>query len=296
MSKPYTYPKAENPRRVAVTDSDDHWIATYTLGSHTVTLTGPTRSLIEGSVSVTHSTWVRMLPLPFDGVINSTWLDDAQTANLQAIPDILAIAIQYIAGSPSLISSDGFQIAGDASYGPLDGESRLEGSDFNDYLGVAWDYAVDGQDQPEPNQKGCLDCSGYIRMVWGYRHSFEASGYTDQIPLSLSIQPDCSTLPRRAWQMSIGAPGIAVIPNQGVQVTDISRVSIGDLVFFDTDQSDGRAIDHVGMYLGIDSAGRHRFISSRKSINGPTFRDLQGKSVLDGTGYYAKAFRTTRRL
>ncbi len=38
----------------------------------------------------------------------------------------------------------------------------------------------------------------------------------------------------------------------------------------------------------------HRFISSRKSINGSTMSDFKGKSVLEGTG--AHSFRAVRRL
>jgi hypothetical protein len=70
----------------------------------------------------------------------------------------------------------------------------------------------------------------------------------------------------------------------------------GDLVFFDADPSDDPAIDHVGMFLGRDEAGRSRFISSRKSPNGPTLGDVHGASLLDGTGLYARSFRSARRL
>ena len=55
----------------------------------------------------------------------------------------------------------------------------------------------------------------------------------------------------------------------------------------------------VGLFLGVDSAGYHRFISSRKSINGPTLGDYKGRSILEpvnGTGLYAHAFRAVRRL
>jgi hypothetical protein len=36
------------------------------------------------------------------------------------------------------------------------------------------------------------------------------------------------------------------------------------------------------MFLGVDAAGAYRLISSRKSINGPTFGDYAGRSVLNG--------------
>jgi hypothetical protein len=50
------------------------------------------------------------------------------------------------------------------------------------------------------------------------------------------------------------------------------------------------------MYLGLDAGDHQRFISSRKGANGPTMGDFKGKSILDGTGLYARAFRAVRRL
>jgi hypothetical protein len=92
------------------------------------------------------------------------------------------------------------------------------------------------------------------------------------------------------------APGLVIVPNKKVQVKDFSRIGIGDLVFFDADEGDGTQIDHVGMYLGLDTGNHHRFISSRKGANGPTLGDFRGKSILDGTGLYARTFRAVRRL
>ncbi len=93
-----------------------------------------------------------------------------------------------------------------------------------------------------------------------------------------------------------GAPGVVTTANTGTQATSYGRLSAGDLVFFDAATDDGAQIDHVGMYLGVDSGGRHRFISSRKTANGPTLGDVGGKSLLDGTGFYATSFRAARRL
>ena len=70
----------------------------------------------------------------------------------------------------------------------------------------------------------------------------------------------------------------------------------GDVVSFDASSDDGSDIDHTGIYLGVDQAGHARFVSSRKSADGPTMGDLRGRSTLDGTGYYATAFRTARRI
>jgi cell wall-associated NlpC family hydrolase len=86
------------------------------------------------------------------------------------------------------------------------------------------------------------------------------------------------------------------VPDGGVQVTAFDALDIGDLVFFDGSDDDGDALDHVGMYLGLDGQGAHRFISSRKTPDGPTLADQGVASVLNGTGHYAKAFRAVRRL
>jgi cell wall-associated NlpC family hydrolase len=124
-----------------------------------------------------------------------------------------------------------------------------------------------------------------MRMIWGYRAG---------LPLTLSLTG--TAIPRRAHEMYSSAPGIVTIPNSGTQVVDFARLAPGDLVFFDAATDDGTQIDHVGMYLGRDTAGDHRFLSSRKAINGPTLGDDGGKSILNGTGLYATAFRAARRL
>jgi hypothetical protein len=48
--------------------------------------------------------------------------------------------------------------------------------------------------------------------------------------------------------------------------------------------------------MGKDVAGHPRFISSRKTADGPTFGDVGGRSTLDGTGLYASSLRAFRRL
>ena len=290
--------QAASPTVVKVYDSSQHWIATYTVGSSSVVLAGPTRTFSEPTAAnpVTHSFWVRTLPSPFTGTVDKTWLGAALTENQAGLPDILGIAMQYIQGAPPIMDGT-LQIAGDASYGPLQPDgTRQEGSDFNDYLGVSWLYPNGLVDAPETAQFGCLDCSGYMRMVWGFRHSFEGSGYADNIPLCLSPLANNSALPRRAFEICASAPGVIVTPNTGIQITKLTALLPGDLVFFDASTDDGTQIDHVGMYLGVDAAGKHRFISSRKSIDGPTLGDYRGASILEGAGLYAHAFRAVRRL
>lgn len=282
--------------RTEVRDSEDNWLATLTDDAYTVTLAGPIRTFAEPTAAhpVTHAIWVRTLPAPFDGKVDTTWLTHARKANEQAVPDMLAMAMQYIAGSPAIFEGT-LQIAGDASYGPLKKGNPEEGSDFNDYLGIEWLYP-DKVDKPESRQLHCLDCSGLIRMVWGYRHHLPGHGYVDTVPLCLKPQPSHRAIPRHSFEICNAAPGLIIVPNIGVQVKDFPLLVAGDLLFFDADQNDGTRIDHVGMYLGLDADTHHRFISSRKGANGPTLGDYKGKSILDGAGLYARSFRAVRRL
>jgi hypothetical protein len=229
----------------------------------------------------------------FSGTVDRAWLDQAIKDNNQADaaaakPDILAIAMQYTANAPVIKDADGKQIAGDASYGPLktDGK-RQEGSDFNDYLGISHAYAG-SVDKPELSQVGSLDCSGFQRMVWGYRGGLPLEGS--------QLDPTGSAIPRRAYQIAYGAPGIVIAPDTGQQITNLNQLQVGDLVFHDASTNDGTQIDHLGIFLGMDSEGHYRFISSRKTANGPTMGDVGGRSILDGNGLYAASSRAIRRF
>lgn len=284
------------PSMVEVKDAGGRLVATFTRGANTVAFSGPMRTFAEPDEGpeVTHGVWLRTLPKPFNGTIDPAWLKYAVRANSRQAPDILGIAMQYIAGA-SPVFGDTLQIGGEAHYGPLVGGQREEGSDFNDYLGIRWRY-LDQVDKPEERQFRCLDCSGFIRIVWGYRRSLPGDRYSSSIPLCLAPQRTRRAMPRRAVQICDSAPGVMVVENANVQVKDFSALAIGDLVFFDADTGDGTDIDHVGIYLGPDSENDHRFISSRKRANGPTLGDSGGKSILNGAGLYAKAFRAVRRV
>src|SRR5262245_3493677 len=167
----------EAPQRVEVFDEQDAWLATLTTGARSVTLSGPERTFQEKKVSVTHGVWVRCIPEPFAGAVDLNWLAQALDANAQALPDILEIATQYLQGKPA-VTEDGVQVAGDAGYGPLVEGKRQEGADFNDYLGVSWPYPDEpwSPDRPEKKQFRCLDCSGHVRMVWGFRRHAPNAG------------------------------------------------------------------------------------------------------------------------
>lgn len=281
----FTYKKYTSPSRTVAKDSSGKVVATFTNGTRTVTLVGPSRTFWEATAadSVTHSTWVRLLSTPFSGSVNEAWL---RAALADTSPDLLALAMQYIEGAPSIYTTAGLRIAGDSDYGPLqvDG-TRQEGSDFNDYIGIDWTYPT-SVDHPESAQIGSLDCSGFMRMIFGYR-----SG------MPMSLDPDGgASLPRRSFQMHESAPGLIITSSLSGSTLSFSKLAPGDLVFFDASTDDGTQIDHVGMFLGLDATGHYRFVSSRKSINGPTLGDYKGKSLLDGTGLYATSFRAARRL
>lgn len=277
-----------DPARTIVEDAGGRWLATFTDGASTVALAGPSRSFAEPentSAVVTHDVWVRVLAEPFDGQVEETLLDSLLA---DRAPDVLGIAMQYIVGAPEIYDDDGLKIAGDADYGPLqDDGKRKEGADFNDYLGISWTYDDGTVREPRAEFLNSIDCSGLVRMVFGYR-----SG------MPLVFGSEAVGIHRRASEILAAGPGVVTIENTGEQVTDFSPLQIGDLVFFDAASDDGDRIDHVGIYLGVDGEGHHRFISSRKSSNGPTLGDLHGRSILetvDGSGYFALGFRAARR-
>jgi hypothetical protein len=286
----------DNGDLVHVESADGAWRATLTLGASSVRLSGPERTFAEPTAAhpVRHSVWVRTLPEPFNGHLGGAWLRNALHANRQRLPDVFAIAMQYLHGAAAVHDGD-LQVAGAATYGPIVNGTRQERSDFNDYLGITWSYPDGRVDSPEPQEFRCLDCSGYMRIIWGYRQSLAGVGRAS-IPLCYRPLQDRSALPRRAYQMQASGSGVMVIENEGHQITSFEGLLPGDLVFFDADSNDGPQIDHVGMYLGLDEGGHHRFVSSRKTHNGPTMGDTAGKSILDGSGHYAAKFRSARRL
>lgn len=273
-----------DPARLTVSD-DRGALATFTYGARSVVLRGPRRVFQEPSTtSATVSTraWVRLLPSPFTGRLHRAWL---RRALRDRSPDVLAVAAEYLPGAPPRVDGTGTTIGGDASYGPLlaDG-SRQAGSDVNDYLGLTWSFGAI-VDTPEAAQIGALDCSGYVRMVLGRR-----------LGVPLTLEPDGQRLPRRAFQMAASGPGILVIPDSRRPPADLTALQPGDLVFSDVRRDDDGDIDHVGIYLGRDSTGAARFVSSRRTADGPTMGDLGGRSTLTGSGLYALGFRAARRV
>jgi cell wall-associated NlpC family hydrolase len=241
---------------------------------------------------ITHNTWVRLLPAPFTGTWTPSLATQIRSWAVDTTPDVLAYAMMYITGVPAVTSPalGGAQIAGESKYGPNDTDgTRMEGADFHEYMGLGWTF-VNGETVPVPDPKWqkCLDCSGFVRMIYGFHGG---------IPMVRNLDFDGINLPRQTKNIGPSGPGIIV-----AQSTDtpppLTNMQIGDIPLFDADTSDPVAgqLDHNGIYLGADSAGHPRFINSRKTPNGPTMADLGGASTLDGTGLYATSLRLIRRF
>ena len=288
--------KRGNPDRIEVYAPDKSWLATFTTHSYTVSMHGPKRRFAEASTrsTVESSVWVRTLAQPFKGEIDEAWLKDALKMNDAGEADILALAFQYGPGAQPLFDKQGLQIAGDASYGPESSEGRrAKGSDVLDYLGENVPTLTQrSRSIPRAQRLHSLDCSGYMRMIWGYRNK--------GVEISKSKTPEVGSsplltlLPRTSDEMARKGPGI-VLPVSSDH-RDFSRLQVGDILFFDAHSDDGQTIDHVALFLGKDSDGHYRFVSSRKSSDGPTMGDTQGPSILDGEGHFARAFRSARRF
>jgi cell wall-associated NlpC family hydrolase len=285
--------RREAPPGTTVVDVAGTVLATLTDGARTATLDGPPRTFAEpqfGGAPVTTRVWVRLLPHEWrPGAENEPWFRPWLAESVGSTePDVLAYAAEYLDGAPERRDADGVRVGGDARFGPPgpNGGPSPENSDFYDYLGVTWRFADRQVRRPERERYGAVDCSGFVRLVYGYR-----AGY----PLLSGERPGPG-LPRRARAMAEVGPGAVVLPDTGVPPTNLAALQAGDLLFFDLDRAPDRRIDHVAIYLGRDEAGKARFVSSRRRADGPTLGDLGGTSVLDDGGHYARSFRAAKRL
>lgn len=252
----------------------------------------PSRALVHefaatgtwvGPPVVTHDTWARLLPAPFQGWNPETeqrvraWATDIS-------PDVLAYCAMLQTGAAPH-HEGAVQVLGESGYGPLypDG-TRMEGADFHEYMGIEWTFpGGEHKPAPSPEWHRMLDCSGLVRMVFGY-HLGVPMVYDDPAHF------DGTTLPRRSRDIGPRGPGV-IVHNDGT----FADIQVGDVVCFDADPVSDE-LDHVGVYVGRDQDGRYRFASSRKTVNGPTISDLGGASTVDGTGTYARSLRTVRRF
>ncbi|RDG36181.1 NlpC/P60 family protein [Streptomyces corynorhini] len=256
---------------------------------------GVTRFSVTGASwtappSVTHRDWIRVLPEPFDG----TWTEAVERTVRgwagSTAPDVLAYAFMFVQGAPPVRAPalGGARVLGEVGYGPMTAAgTRREGADFHECVGLPWTFPVGGTSPAGADiWRDHLDCSGYVRMVYGHHAG---------VPMAAGDDPTRGALPRRSHDQSRHAPGVTVAESAAAPPA-APRLHVGDLLFFDADESDAGEIDHVGIHLGTDHEGRRRFLSSRKTPNGPTAADLGGPSVLDGDGLYARALRKVHRL
>jgi hypothetical protein len=241
--------------------------------------------------TVTHNTWVRALDEPFNGQWTNDLAEQILGWTIDSSPDVLAHAMRYITGAPPVINPTlDAQVAGQANYGPLNPDgTREEGADFHDYMGLDWTYSASGETRTaDPDELTSLDCSGFVRMVYGFQLG---------LPMVFEQDIDGINLPRRTLDIGPSGPGIIVAQAVGTPPS-LANIQIGDVPHFDA-TSDGETsgqVDHNGIYIGTDSDGNMRFINSRKTPNGPTFGDLGGASVLNGSGTYTTRLRIIRRF
>ncbi|MFC7883767.1 NlpC/P60 family protein [Streptomyces sp. NPDC057376] len=245
--------------------------------------------------TVTHSDWVRVLPEPFDGVWTPELEGVVRGWSGSTVPDVLAHAAMFLAGAAPVTAgagpAEGKQVMGEAGYGYLDPHGyRYEGADFHEYMNTGWTFPDGAHTGPSSKQSGNLDCSGYTRMVYGYHMG---------VPMAAGQDTSGTRLPRRSRDMADHSPGVRVARTDGTKPPAAEQLQPGDLVLFNADSGDDNEVattDHVGIYLGADTAGGRRFLSSRKTVNGPTMSDLGGNSLLDGSGTYARTLHTVHRI
>ncbi|MBX9396280.1 C40 family peptidase [Streptomyces sp. TRM72054] len=245
--------------------------------------------------TVTHSDWVRVLPEPFDGTWTPAIEEIIRGWAGSTAPDVLAHAAMFLAGAPAVVAGSGpaedKQVLGESGYGYLDPQGyRYEGADFHEYMNLGWTFPDGAYTGPSSKQVGNLDCSGYTRMVYGYHMG---------VPMAAGQDTSGTRIPRKSRDMAEYAPGVRIARTDGTNPPTAPLLQPGDLVLFNADSGDDNAtvtVDHVGIYLGKDTAGKRRFLSSRKTINGPTMSDMGGASLLDGTGLYATTLHTVHRI
>ncbi|MFE7120813.1 NlpC/P60 family protein [Streptomyces sp. NPDC057654] len=293
----YRYDRLTGPGRTVVRDNKGAVLATLTDGARTAVLTGPGRTFSEPRTTkstVVTDNWVRLLPRAWkSGQERAKWFADwLRTYRGSRAPDVFDISLQYVHGAKPRKDAKGVRYAGAAAFGPPkpDGAPsrglRREKSDFYQYLSTPWTFPDSGTAAPQRGRYGTVDSAGYVRLVYGYR-----SGY----PLFGSDHKGAG-LPRTANGMATVGPGVPVIADRRTRPAELDALQPGDLVFFNTARHTGRRLDHAGVYLGLDTEGHPRFISSREESNGPTLGDTGGDSRLDGPGYYGKGLRSAKRL
>ncbi|WP_327245850.1 C40 family peptidase [Streptomyces sp. NBC_01320] len=293
--------RLQNPSRTLLRGATGEVLASFTDGARTATLTGPSRTFTEPATTksrIVTEDWVRLMPYQWKkGSQKEKWFKDWFKEFFGSEEDdLFAMAFQYVDQAPVKKDDEGVPYAGDANFGPINpngspgNDYRLEESDFYDYLGIPYTFRNGTTMQPRSERARSMDCSGFIRTVFGYRARY---------PL-MATDTQGDGLPRTANGMARSDRGTDIIELTGIAPADrpknIDVLQPGDLVFFKLDQRTKQRLDHVGMYMGHDTDGHKIFVSSREEVNGPTIGDKGGTSRLDGNGYYAATLRSAKRL
>jgi cell wall-associated NlpC family hydrolase len=287
----YKVTRAEHPARTVVTDkSSGRRVATFTDGARTVSVTGKSRTFTEKKATATVSTdvWIRLSDKRWKSAYakDPAWMTWLRKQIASDAPDILQFFTEYLRGAPAKTDSKGRIYAGDAGFGIERGAST-DGADFHEYMGVPWDF--DGVEVPaNPQWAGHLDCSGYLRMVYGFRGGLPLlRGRVDGI---------VDGLPRTAEQMAYQAKSALVAAGKSTAKapTSLNAIQPGDLVFFAM-RDDPNLVSHSGVYLGVDPEGDPRFASSRGISGGPSFGDFgTAKATLNDPIFAADLRRVIR--
>src|SRR5690348_16010704 len=173
----WVFKRVTDPARTEVQDGAGSLLATFTDGARTVAIAGPQRTLREPKftdATVTENVWVRLAPQAWHaGAEREAWFTRwFSRALVDTSPDVLGVMFQYAYGAPDLVDRKGIRYAGDAQFGPFsttDVDGRAENNDFIDYLGITYSFPDKANVRPKKDRYGDVDCSGFIRLVYGYR-------------------------------------------------------------------------------------------------------------------------------
>ncbi|MER7892124.1 NlpC/P60 family protein [Micromonospora sp. NPDC094482] len=296
LTQQYQLVERTRPERTEVRRrSDQAVVATLTAGARTVVVAGPPRQFTEPSTTpavIDSTSWVRVAPRAWQAEHDldekfASWLLDQIEAKNPPV-DVLAAAMQYLPDAPDGVNDDGVRYIGDAGFGYVHSADERDGADFYDYLEIPWKFSDSGRAKPSKRWDRDLDCSGYLRLIYGYRFG---------IPLfNAPVNTTVNGLPRTASSMASYARSVLIAAgrNPSRAPTNLSAMQPGDLVFFALHDDPG-LITHSGIYLGKDQDGGMRFVSSRGTVDGPTFGDVRGDGVVD-SGYFGERLRRVIRL
>ena len=121
-------------------------------------------------------------------------------------------------------------------------------------------------------------------MVWGYRRQLPGNNFPTRFRSAQTTKaPSRDT--RRAFEICNAAPGVVIVPDTKVQVKDFSKLGVGDLVFFDADESDGTRLT---ISECISDWMLEIIIGSFRVVKGLTVRHwatTKGNPFLTGLGY-----------